>query len=145
MERLTRFFAALTRWGLSLCALLLVLTALYVSLGRELTPLIAEYRADVQTKARDALGMPLTIGSLEGRWRGMAPVLLAHDVMVGEGRSALRLDEVQVVPDVWGSVLAREVRIAHVQLNGLQLSARQHKDGHWTTRVARRITAISSI
>lgn len=132
MERLTRFFAALTRWGLSLCALLLVLTALYVSLGRELTPLIAEYRADVQTKARDALGMPLTIGSLEGRWRGMAPVLLAHDVMVGEGRSALRLDEVQVVPDVWGSVLAREVRIAHVQLNGLQLSARQDKDGHWT-------------
>ena len=52
MERLTRFFAALTRWGLSLCALLLVLTALYVSLGRELTPLIAEYRAEVQTKAK---------------------------------------------------------------------------------------------
>ncbi|MQT72270.1 hypothetical protein GHO43_30370, partial [Pseudomonas sp. FSL R10-0071] len=66
MERLTRFFAALTRWGLGLCALVLVLTALYVSLGRELTPLIAEYRAEIQTKARDALGMPLTIGSLEG-------------------------------------------------------------------------------
>ena len=132
MERLTRFFAALTRWGLSLCALLLVLTALYVSLGRELTPLIAEYRVEVQSKAREALGMPLSIGRLEGRWSGMAPVLLAHDVMVGEGNSALRLDEVQVVPDLWGSVLAREVRIGHVQLDGLQLSARQDKDGHWT-------------
>lgn len=131
MERLTRFFAALTRWGLGLCALVLVLTALYVSLGRELTPLIAEYRAEIQTKARDALGMPLTIGSLEGSWKGMAPVLLAHDVMVGEGTSALRLDNVKVVPDVWASLLNRDVRLASVQLGGLQLSARQGKDGHW--------------
>lgn len=131
MERLTRFFAAMTRWGLGLCALVLVLTALYVSLGRELTPLIAEYRAEIQTKARDALGMPLTIGSLEGSWKGMAPVLLAHDVMVGEGTSALRLDNVKVVPDVWASLLNRDVRLASVQLGGLQLSARQDKDGHW--------------
>ena len=100
MERLTRFFAALTRWGLGACALVLVLTALYVSIGRELTPLFAEYRIEVQNKARDALGMPLTIGSLEGSWSGMAPVLKAHDVMVGEGNSALRLDEVQMMPDV---------------------------------------------
>jgi len=131
MERLTRFFAALTRWGLGLCALVLVLTALYVSLGRELTPLIAEYRAEIQTKARDALGMPLTIGSLEGSWKGMAPVLLAHDVMVGEGSNALRLDNVKVVPDVWASLINRDVRLASVQLGGLQLSARQDKDGHW--------------
>ena len=132
MERLTRFFAALTRWGLGLCALVLVLTALYVSLGRELTPLIAEYRVEVQNKAREALGMPLTIGSLEGRWSVMAPVLLAHDVMIGEGNSALRLDEVRVVPDVWASLLSRDIRIARVQLNGLQLSLRQDESGHWS-------------
>lgn len=132
MERLTRFFAALTRWGLGLCALVLVLTALYVSLGRELTPLIAEYRAEVQTKAREALGMPLTIGSLEGSWKAMGPVLNAHDVMVGEGNNALRLDNVQVVPDVWGSLLHREVRLARVQLDGLQLSLRQDQSGHWS-------------
>ncbi|NNB55208.1 YhdP family protein [Pseudomonas fragi] len=132
MERLTRFFAALTRWGLGACALVLVLTALYVSIGRELTPLIAEYRIEVQNKARDALGMPLTIGSLEGSWSGMVPVLKAHDVMVGEGNSALRLDEVQVVSDVWASLLNRDIRIARVQLNGLQLSLRQDEHGHWT-------------
>lgn len=131
MERLTRFFAALTRWGLGLCALLLVLAAVYVSLGRELTPLVAEYRAEVQAKAEAALGMPMHIGSLEGRWSGFAPVLLAHDVMVGEGSSALRLDQVEVVPDIWASLTAREVRIAHLQLSGLQLSAKEDKDGHW--------------
>lgn len=131
MERLIRFFAALTRWGLGLCALLLVLAAVYVSLGRELTPLVAEYRAEVEAKAQAAVGMPLHIGSLEGRWSGFAPVLLAHDVMVGEGSSALRLDQVEVVPDIWASLMAREVRIAHLQVSGLQLSVKEDKDGKW--------------
>ncbi|QJI33825.1 YhdP family protein [Pseudomonas sp. ADAK13] len=131
MERLIRFFAALTRWGLGLCALLLVLAAVYVSLGRELTPLVAEYRGEIEAKARTALDMPLSIGSLEGRWSGFAPVLMAHDVMVGEGNSALRLDQVQVVPDIWASVLARDVRIAHLEVSGLQVSVKEDKDGHW--------------
>ncbi|SFO85754.1 YhdP family protein [Pseudomonas sp. NFPP28] len=131
MERLIRFFAALTRWGLGLCAFSLVLAAVYVSLGRELTPLVAEYRAEVEAKAQAAVDMPLHIGSLEGRWSGFAPVLLAHDVMLGEGSSALRLDQVEVVPDVWASLMAREVRIAHLQVSGLQLSVKEDKDGKW--------------
>lgn len=131
MERLIRFFAVLTRWGLGLCALLLVLAAVYVSLGRELTPLVAEYRAEIEAKAQAAVDMPVHIGNLEGRWSGFAPVLLAHDVMVGEGSSALRLDQVEVVPDIWASLMAREVRIAHLQVSGLQLSAKEDKDGHW--------------
>ncbi|WP_339528925.1 YhdP family protein [Pseudomonas mucidolens] len=131
MERLIRFFAALTRWGLGLCALLLVLAAVYVSLGRELTPLVAEYRAEIESKAQAAVGMPVNIGSLEGRWSGFTPLLLAHDVMIGEGSSALRLDQVQVVPDLWASLLARDVRIAHLQVSGLQVSVKEDQDGHW--------------
>ncbi|MEB0044248.1 MULTISPECIES: YhdP family protein [unclassified Pseudomonas] len=131
MDRLTRILAKLTRWGLGLCALLLVLMALYVSLGRELTPLVAEYRAEVESKATEALGMPLHIGNLEGSWNGFAPILLAHDVMVGEGRNALRLDQVRVVPDLWASLLARQVRIAHLELNGLNINLKEGEDGQW--------------
>jgi uncharacterized protein (TIGR02099 family) len=131
MDRLTRILAVLTRWGLGLCALVLVLMALYVSLGRELTPLVAEYRAEVEDKAGGALGMPLHIGELEGNWSGFAPILLAHDVMVGEGANSLRLDQVRAVPDLWASLLAREVRIAHLELNGLKISLKEGEDGHW--------------
>ncbi|MCU1741890.1 MULTISPECIES: YhdP family protein [unclassified Pseudomonas] len=131
MERLTRFVAGLTRWSMGLCALLLVLVALYASLGRQLVPLVAEYRAEIESKAQAAVGLPLSIGSLEGRWHGLAPVLLAHDVKVGEGASALLLDKVQVVPDLWASLRAREVRIAHLELGGLQLSLKEDQDGHW--------------
>jgi len=131
MDRLTRILAVLTRWGLGLCALVLVLMALYVSLGRELTPLVAEYRAEVEDKAGAALGMPRHIGELEGNWSGFAPILLAHDVMVGEGANSLRLDQVRAVPDLWASLLAREVRIAHLELNGLKISLKEGEDGHW--------------
>lgn len=134
MGRLPRLVATLTRWGLSLCALILVLAALYVSLGRQLTPLVAEYRIYVETRASSALGIPLSIGSLEGSWSRFAPVLLAHDVMVGEGSSALRLDRVRVVPDLWESLLARDVRIAHLEVDGLQFSLIQDKDGAWSVQ-----------
>lgn len=107
MERLIRVLAALTRWGLSAGALLAVLVALYVSLGRELTPLVAEYRDEVQDKAEASLGMPVHIGALEGRWSGLAPILVVRDVQLGEGTAALRLDAVKVVPDLWASLTRR--------------------------------------
>ncbi|MHC6227198.1 YhdP family protein [Pseudomonas sp. X10] len=131
MERLIRVLGALTRWGLGFCALLAVLVALYVSLGRQLVPLVAEYRADAQVKAEQALGLPVHIGALEGSWSGLAPVLRVRDVQVGEGGDALRLDDVKVVPDLWASLLAREVRLARVQLGGLQLNLREDEQGGW--------------
>ncbi|MGV8919137.1 MAG: YhdP family protein [Pseudomonas sp.] len=131
MGGLTRVIAILTRLGLGLCALFLVLTALYVSVGRQLVPLVAEYRFEIETKARAALDMPLSIGSLEGRWSGFTPILLAHEVTVGEGASALRLDNVRAVPDLWASLKAHEVRIAHLELDGLQVNLKEDKDGGW--------------
>lgn len=131
MERLIRLFATLTRWGLGLCALLLVVIALYVSLGRELTPLVAEYQAEVEAKVQQAVGLPVQIGSLEGRWSGLSPILLAHDVTVGDGANALRLDQVSVAPDMLGSLLARDLRIGRLELSGLSLSLKEGADGQW--------------
>ncbi|MCO7592937.1 MULTISPECIES: YhdP family protein [Pseudomonas] len=131
MGRLTRVLIALTRWGLGLCALFAVLVALYVSLGRQLTPLVAEYRADAEIKAEQALGLPVHIGALEGRWSGLAPVLQVRDLQLGEDAAALRLDDVKVVPDLWASLKARELRLANVQLGGLQLILREDEQGAW--------------
>jgi uncharacterized protein (TIGR02099 family) len=108
-----------------------MLAALYVSLGRQLVPLLAEYRSEVQSKAGEALRMPVSIGSLEGRWQGFAPVLLAHDVLIGDAAAQLRLEQVRVIPDLFASLLARQLRIAHLELAGVQLSLLQGEDGGW--------------
>ncbi|MGH8381546.1 YhdP family protein [Pseudomonas sp.] len=132
MERLIRVLGAMTRWGLGICALLAVLMALYVSLGRQLVPLVAEYRAEVEDKAEKALGLPVHIGSLEGRWSGLAPVLVVNDIQVGEGGSALRLDGVKVVPDLWASLSERRLRLANLEVGGLHLSLHEDEQGAWT-------------
>jgi uncharacterized protein (TIGR02099 family) len=134
MARLTGFIAGLARWGLGLCALLLILLALYVSLGRQFIGLVAEYDAEVEAKASAALGMPVSIGSLEGRWSRLAPVILAHDVTVGQGASAVRLDQVRVLPDVWGSLLARAPRIEHLEVSGLQVALAEDAAGKWSLK-----------
>ncbi|MDH4557599.1 TIGR02099 family protein [Pseudomonas sp. BN417] len=134
MEALARGLMRALRWLLALCALCLVLAALYVSLGRELVPLVAEYRLEAETRASAALGQPLKVGSLEGRWHGLAPLLIAHDVRLGEGDSALRLGQVRVIPDVLGSLMARQPRIDRLELEGVQLSLRQDEAGKWHLR-----------
>ncbi|SFW19777.1 TIGR02099 family protein [Pseudomonas sp. NFACC19-2] len=131
MNALARLFAALLRWGLGLCAAVLVLAALYVSLGRELVPLVAEYRLELEDRATAQLGVPVRIGRLEGRWQGFAPVLEAHDVRLGSEEDGLSLERVRLVPDVGGSLLARQPRIAHLQFDGLQLNVQQNADGGW--------------
>lgn len=134
MAVMARGFALLVRSAFWLCAMLLVLAALYVSLGRELVPLVAEYRVEAENKAREALAMPVQIGALEGLWRGFSPVLTAHDVTVGEGAGALQLDQVRVVPDVLASLMAQQVRIARLELDGVQLRVVQDQDGRWSLK-----------
>jgi len=131
MQRLAGFCAVLLRWGLGACALGLVLAALYVSLGRQLVPLVAEYRLPIEAQARAALDMPLQIGRLEGRWQGFTPILIGHAVQLGEGANALYLKQVQLRPDLLGSLLAWQPRIAALELHGLQLGLRQDAEGGW--------------
>jgi uncharacterized protein (TIGR02099 family) len=132
MAGLARWFAAALRWALGLFALGLVLAALYVSLGRELVPLVAEYRQEAEHKARVMLGMPLRIGRLEGRWQGFAPLLIAHDVQLGNGANALRLDQVRGVPDLLASLSARQLRLSTLELEGLQFNLVQDDQGNWS-------------
>ncbi|MET1079214.1 MAG: YhdP family protein [Pseudomonas sp.] len=135
----------LWRWPLRLGILALVLTALYVSLGRELVPWVAEYRAELEQRAGAALGMPLGIGRLEGRWQGLAPEILAHEVQLGEGPDGLRLEQVSLVPDLLGSLLAWQPRIAVLEVRGLQLSLAEDSGGHWALRGLPRRAAAAPV
>lgn len=123
--------ARLLRGLLAFAVVLLMLLALYVSVGRELTPLVAEYQSEIEARAQQALGFPLRIGRLEGSWEHFAPVLLVHDVTLGEAASALHLQTVRVIPDVLGSLLNRQIKIADLQVDGLRLNLQQGDDGQW--------------
>lgn len=131
MSRLLAFVLAFLRRSLWLGAIGLVLLAFYVSLGRQLVPLVAEYRLEAQDKARELLNMPVALGKLEGRWEGFSPRLLAHDVVLGEGDAAMRLDRLALVPDLVGSLLSRQLRLKSVAFTGVHLSLVQDAEGRW--------------
>ncbi|TBU78660.1 YhdP family protein [Phytopseudomonas daroniae] len=132
MERQGLAFVALLRWSLGLCALGLVLAAFYVSLGRQLVPLLAEYREEAEARATEALGMPVGIGALEGHWSGFSPLLTVRDLHLGEGEQGLVLQQVRVVPDLLGSLMAWQPRIAELQLDGVSLTLREDEQGAWS-------------
>ncbi len=131
MSRLLVFVLAALRRSLWLGAMGLILLALYVSLGRQLVPLVAEYRLEVQGAAHDRLNMPVTLSQLEGRWQGFSPQLVAHNVMLGEGDGAVRLNRLMLVPDVFGSLLARQLKLDSLEFAGLHLGLVQTAEGKW--------------
>lgn len=131
MARLTQVVGALVRWGLGACALCLIVLALYVSVGRQLLPMVSEYRPALAAKASEALGLPVEVGRLEGAWAGLAPVLTVHDVTLGSGQGAVHLDQVRVVPGLWRSLITLTPHIATLQIEGLQLTLEQASDGQW--------------
>lgn len=123
---------------LALTAVLLLLAALYVSLGRALVPLVAEYQGEVERRASEALGQPLHIGALAGRWQGFSPQLELRDVQLEAEGEALHLERLRLVPDVLASLRTRSLRIARVELQGLQLGLRQESDGAWRLKGLKR-------
>lgn len=131
MSRLLAHVLVFLRRSLWLAAICLMLLALYVSLGRQLVPLVAEYRLEVEDKARELLGMPVSLGRLEGRWDGFSPHIVAHNVLIGEQESAVRLDQLGLVPDVLSSLIARQLHLSAVEFSGVQLSLMQDSEGKW--------------
>ncbi|TLX60356.1 TIGR02099 family protein [Stutzerimonas nosocomialis] len=131
MSRLVSLLGTVVRQALWLVALALILAALYVSLGRQLIPLVAEYRLEAQQRAQQALDMPVSIGRLEGDWTGLLPRVVAHDVLLGEGDAVVRLDRAAVVPDLVESLWNRQLRIASLAFDGVHLSLHQDADGSW--------------
>lgn len=96
---LLRTGAFLARWALCLlvaawAALIMVWGALHVLI----VPRIDSWRPWVEAQASQALGKPVRIGALAARSTGLIPALDLRevDILDGQGRSALKLERVQV-------------------------------------------------
>ncbi len=134
---LLRFFNTLLRWSLWSIAGLLILAALYVSVGRQFIPLVAEYREQIEQELQQRLQQDIHIERLEGTWSGFSPVLEARDVSIGSGADLLLLDELHIQPDMLASLLARELRLKAVTLVGLQISVEEVQPRQWAVQGVR--------
>ena len=98
-SRLLKSMARLARWSLGLMlATLLVLTAAWGTLHGWIVPRIGDYRGQLQAQAERVLGVPVRIGTLSARSKGLIPEIELGDVALldPQGREALRLPRVVV-------------------------------------------------
>lgn len=127
-----RVLYGLLRTGLWLLAGLLIVTALYVSIGRQFMPLMAEYREEIEQQLQQRLQQSVQIEQLTGSWHGFSPLLEARYVTLGEGNDAVQVESLYIQADIVSSLLAREVRFKAVTLTGLNINLQQDQQGRWT-------------
>ena len=77
----------------------LLFVALVLALRYVLLPGVADYRPQIEAAATQAIGLPVSIGRVEARWRGINPDLVLADVVVADrqGAPAFSLGQVESV------------------------------------------------
>lgn len=115
----------------SLLVVLLVLAALYQSLGRYLAPQLARYEQQIEVELSRLLKHQVQFGHISASWRGWSPVLYATQVVVGEGDTRVELEELRFAPDMLRSLFGLSWYVGELSVRGLQLELAQEADGSW--------------
>jgi uncharacterized protein (TIGR02099 family) len=104
--------------------------AVFLALRFWLLPQVERYRGEVEAALTRAVGLPVRIGGLQADWDGLRPRLVVSDLRVHdrEGREALVLPAVEPVV-AWGTLLAGELRLHTLAIEGPRLTVRRAADG----------------
>ncbi len=111
-------------------ALGLGFAAAVIALRYLLLPGIDAYREPIAKAVSAAVGQPVSIGRIEGSWRGYRPELRLFDVQVREpgGAVALGLERVDTVLS-WVSLLAGRVTFHRLEISEAMLEMRRDSLG----------------
>jgi uncharacterized protein (TIGR02099 family) len=85
---------------------------LFLALRHVVLPNIDHYKAQVEQIASDAIGQPMSIGTIHASWRGLRPHLTLNNVVIynRDGEQALSLPKVSTTVS-WRSVMAADLRL----------------------------------
>ena len=129
LRRLGRRAWSLARWTAFalLVAVALVLTAVRVALPR-----LEQHPQYVAALASRALGHPVEFARLSAGLRGNTPQITLHRASVrGSDDSLTQVQTLRLRFDWSASLLAREPRLASLEIDGLHLAVVRQADGRW--------------
>jgi uncharacterized protein (TIGR02099 family) len=133
---LLRWVFRLRRWARffwSSLAIVVIMLAVLVTLGRKTLPLLHDYREPIAAQLSQRLGVNIQIGAIEGAWRGFRPRLKIRDLAVtshsGQPIVSAAFFETQIdLPSLlWDWRLA----LRKVQFSGLTTAFVQDDQGRW--------------
>ncbi|MDP1709072.1 MAG: YhdP family protein [Gammaproteobacteria bacterium] len=122
-------------WKMAIGATAVIIIMAGVMLGavRLLSPMLGEFRGDIEAWASVSVGQPVKIGGVEADWSGWLPLIKLTDVRVyttqGE-RVLLRLGNTLLRVDPLSYLRHRRIEPSHLVLVGVDLSLIRTPQGH---------------
>ena len=111
---------------------LLIVGALYVSIGRILVGSLDSFRAPITSFAIEQLKVPVRIGKLSGSWSYLNPTFNIQALEIGEpANPSIRLGKVQFTLDSFYSLIELSPIITNINVSGVALTLRRNEQGTW--------------
>lgn len=109
---------------------LLIVVALYVSIGRILVGSLDSFRAPITNFAIQQLKVPVRIGKLSGSWSYLDPTINIDALEIGESANpSIRLEKVRLTLDSFYSFLELSPIITNMNISGVALTLRRNERG----------------
>ncbi len=126
LRRCARYF-----WG-SLAIVLVVLAAA-VSLGRQALPLLNDYRTAIAEALSKQMGVQVQLGAIEGSWRGLRPRLKLQQVQVSSSSGVLIVaaDTIETQVDLPSLLWDWRIALRKLTFSGLSATFVQSEEGRW--------------
>ncbi len=122
-------------WGFVVT--LVVLLAVYVSLGQVLTSMTGSYQQQILKELNRRAPFTIDARSVGAEWHSFTPVLILQDLrltMPGASGRAIDLTEGRIGIDVASSLRTWSLQMTRLQLDGLQLSGELTEQGRLRIR-----------
>ncbi|MDT8427514.1 MAG: YhdP family protein [Pseudomonadales bacterium] len=135
MARFFSIFRSCLRQLFMLAAFLLVVLAVYVSVGRQLMPMLGDYKSRVETELSARLGLPIQLGQVSGSWNRLNPGISMEQVQLsvpGEDQlTPLMIEQFDLELDVLSSLQQRRLVLSHMTIGAASLRLQQQESGIW--------------
>ncbi len=117
-------------WGA--IVILIVLLAIYVSVGRMLSGLTGAYQKEILQELNHRVPFFIDADKVSAQWRSFTPVVVLEGLRItlpGEFGQSIELSEGRIALDVAGSLASRSLQTTLLRLNGLNLAGELDEEG----------------
>lgn len=117
-------------WGA--IVILIVLLAVYVSVGRLLTSLTGAYQREVLQELNHRVPFFIDADKVSAQWHSFTPVVVLEGLRLtlpGEVEHSIELSQGRIALDVAGSIASRSLQMTLLRLNGLNLAGEMDSAG----------------
>lgn len=109
------------------CTLLL---AVAITLGRHFTPMLKEYRQDLELWLEQNTGQDVELGDLSASWHGMGPAISLTELRLSQsGRTTVELDNVTIKLSLL-NLLRQTILPRQIYVHGGEVQLQQQPSGH---------------